>query len=253
MDIPARIPTGRRATMTDHRHPHALLVEDDPVSAAFLDAALARVPLRVDVAHDCGQARRMASAAAYDLLLIDANLPDGRGDALLRELRAEGLSMPAIAHTAAREVEAHERLLGAGFLEVLVKPLSTAEVVAAARMALGLGGALQPAAMASLTRPLWDDASALDALLGERAHLAALRGLFRTELSSVHPTLQAAIDADDDAEVRSVLHRLRASCGFVGAMRLGDAAATLAASDPRTGWRAFEDVLRETLEHFPQD
>ncbi|HZX81001.1 MAG TPA: response regulator [Lysobacter sp.] len=238
--------------MTDHRPFRALLVEDDAVSAAFLEAALARVPLQVDLARDCAQARLHAAASRYDLWVFDANLPDGRGDALLHVLRGT-CPTPAIAHTAAREVEEHERLLAAGFLEVLVKPLSTAEIVAAARMALGLVAEAPSAAMLDGTRPLWDDDAALRALLGDRGHLIALRGLFRPELEGLETTLRQAIDAGGDAEVRSVLHRLRASCGFVGAARLGDAAAMLAADDARSGWPAFVAVLRETLDQFPAD
>ncbi|HEY4559568.1 MAG TPA: response regulator [Lysobacter sp.] len=237
--------------MTDHRPFRALLVEDDAVSAAFLEAALARVPLQVDLARDCAQARALAAGRAYDLWVFDANLPDGRGAALLRALRAVSTT-PAIAHTAAREVEEHESLLAAGFLEVLVKPLSTAEIVAAARMALGLVAEAPGTAVPDATRPLWDDASALRALLGDRGHLVALRGLFRPELESLEATLRGAIDAGDDADVRSTLHRLRASCGFVGAARLGDAAAALAATDAHAGWPGFAAVLRQTLDQFPE-
>ena len=237
--------------MTDHRHPRALLVEDDPVSAAFLEAALARVPLQVDVAYDCASARRAATTGSHDLWVMDANLPDGRGDALLRELRASGASTPALAHTAAREGDEHERLLTAGFLEVLVKPLSASEVVAAARMALGAEGCVRRGIVSADPRPLWDDAAALDALLGERTHLSALRGLFRPELVALRNTLPAAIERGDADAVRSQLHRLRASCGFVGAARLGDAAAALASGDARDGWPAFEAVLDATLDQFP--
>ncbi|WP_166636728.1 response regulator transcription factor [Cognatilysobacter terrigena] len=237
--------------MTDHRHPRALLVEDDAVSAAFLEAALSRVPLEVDVARDCARAREFAHTSIYALWVFDANLPDGRGDALLGTLRRNGLATPAIAHTAAREAEEHERLLTAGFLEVLVKPLSTSETVAAARMALGMDASLQAPVAATSDSPLWDDAAALAALMGDHGHLDALRGLFRTELDVVHASLQKAIDMDDRTEIRSHLHRLRASCGFVGATRLGQAAAQLAALEPRDGWAAFDAVMRATVETFP--
>ncbi|MGY4515636.1 hybrid sensor histidine kinase/response regulator [Lysobacter sp. HA18] len=238
--------------MTDHRHHRALLVEDDAVSAAFLEAALARVPLHVDVARNCAAARELAASTRHDLWVFDANLPDGRGDALLIALREQGLMTPAIAHTAAREAEEHERLLAAGFLEVLVKPLSTAETAAAARMALGLDAALPSPTPADPALPLWDDASALSALLGDRGHLTALRGLFRPELDVVHRSLADAVDTDDRGEIRSLLHRLRASCGFVGAARLGDAAARLATQEPSEGWAAFDAVLRATRDQFPE-
>lgn len=239
--------------MTDHRLPRALLVEDDPVSAAFLEAALARVPVHVDVAHDCARARALAASSAYDLWLFDAHLPDGHGDELLRALRARGHATPAIAHTAAPEAEAHERLLIAGFREVLVKPLSTSETVAAARLALGMDATVAIAAPRTGSAPLWDDESALKALLGDRGHLGALRGLFRPELEQVRAAAAAAVEADDRPTLRALLHRLRASCGFVGAARLGEAAGDFAAVAPADGWAAFDAVLQATLATFPDD
>lgn len=236
--------------MTDSL-PRVLLVEDDPVSASFLQAALERLPARVEVAPTCSRARALARAGDHALLVFDANLPDGRGDALLLTLRAGGLRAPAIAHTASREVEEHERLLGAGFLEVLVKPLSAPEILAAARIALGLGA--PPVQMPASTRemPLWDDAAALEALLGDRSHLDALRRMFVVELRSMRAAIAAGVRGGDGEAIHPVLHRLRASCGFVGAARLGDAATALSAD--ASSWAAFDAVAAETLVHAPVD
>ena len=66
--------------------PSILLVEDDPISALFLSAALEGLPANVQVAADCAQAR--AASGPFDAWLIDANLPDGSGAVLLQQLRA---------------------------------------------------------------------------------------------------------------------------------------------------------------------
>jgi DNA-binding response OmpR family regulator len=248
--IRASITTGRQPPMTDPL-PRVLLVEDDPVSAGFLEAVLQRLPARVETASTCSRARGLARAGDHALLLFDANLPDGRGDALLAALRGAGVRAPAIAHTASRDGQEHERLLAAGFLEVLVKPLSGPEVLAAARVALGRGS--PPVRMPAEDRetPLWDDAAALQALLGDRTHLDALRRMFVVELRSMRVALAAAQRTGEHEAMHPVLHRLRASCGFVGAARLGDAAATLA-GDPDT-WAAFDAVAAETLAQAPVD
>lgn len=238
--------------MTDDRPPRLLLVEDDPVSRAWLQAALERVPATVDAAPDCASALPLAQAAGHDLLVIDAHLPDGRGDALLQRLREAGIAAPAIAHTAAREGAEHRRLLDAGFLDVLVKPLSTAVVVAAVRAALQWTPRVADRPQALEPARLWDDETALKAVLGDRAQLDALRGLFRPELETVRDAARASIDAGDEAALRFLLHRLRASCGFVGAARLGDAAARLAATGV-AAWPEFEDAVAQTLAAFPGD
>jgi CheY-like chemotaxis protein/HPt (histidine-containing phosphotransfer) domain-containing protein len=234
--------------MTDST-PRVLLVEDDPVSASFLQAVLERLPAHVDAAPTCARARGLARAGDHALLLFDANLPDGRGDALLTTLRASGVSAPAIAHTASRDVEEHERLLAAGFLEVLVKPLSAAEILASARIALGLGAPPVRLTPAPSETPLWDDAAALDALLGDRGHLDALRSMFIVELRSMRAAIAAASRGGEHEAMRPVLHRLRASCGFVGATRLGGAAAALAGD--ASAWAAFDAVVAETLAQAP--
>lgn len=230
-----------------------LLVEDDPVSGAFLRAALERLPARVDIATTCARARTLARTGAYALWVVDAHLPDGRGDALLTGLRAEGLATVAIAHTAAREAEQHERLLQAGFLEVLVKPLSSSEILASTRVALGLVSPRARAALPIDNAPLWDDASALDALMGNRSHLVALRRLFLPDLRAMRAAITAAVANDDAATLRSVLHRLRASCSFVGAAQLAIAVNQLVDGDAPSEWPAFDAVVAQTLAHAPPD
>lgn len=230
-----------------------LLVEDDPVSGAFLRAALERLPARVDIATTCGRARTLARSGAYALWLVDAHLPDGRGDALLTGLRAEGFNTVAIAHTAAREADQHERLLQAGFMEVLVKPLSGSEILAAARQALGMLAPTARATAPSEHAPVWDDASALDALMGNRTHLQALRRLFLPDLRAMRVALSAAVANDDAATLRSVLHRLRASCSFVGAARLAASVNRLVEGDAATEWPAFDAIVAQTLAQAPLD
>lgn len=212
--------------------PRLLLVEDDPVSATFLrDAALA-LPAHVDIAGSMSAALASAAPQAHDLLLIDAHLPDGDGPGLLHALHAAGIDAPALAHTASADADLQQRLLHAGFLDVLVKPLDVAGLHAALRRHL-------PSPSNRVREPAadWNDAGAL-AALGEATHVDALRGLFLQELPAQRGRI--ALAAGDESAIRTELHRLAASCGFVGAHRLGDAVRLLQA-DPRDAdaMRAF--------------
>src|SRR5678816_1058340 len=84
-----------RITMT----PRILLVEDDPVSRTFLQAAAEALPAHVDTATTCAEAIHRAGRQTYDLWLIDANLPDGLGSGLLATLRSLSATTPALAQT----------------------------------------------------------------------------------------------------------------------------------------------------------
>lgn len=199
--------------------PRLLLVEDDPVSAAFLCEAARALPAEVHVAASIADARRAIGAMHFDLWLVDANLPDGRGETLL-PARGDAARAPALAHTAAGEAAMRERLLSAGFLDVLCKPLAVSALHAALRRHLE-----PPSSCATL--PHWDDAAALSALGGQQEHVQALRALFLKELPRQRHCIDAAAAAGDDASLRAELHRLTASCGFVGAARLLDAVRSL--------------------------
>jgi CheY-like chemotaxis protein/HPt (histidine-containing phosphotransfer) domain-containing protein len=210
---------------TDATLPRILLVEDDPVSMAFLTAAIEALPATVDRAESLAAARKLAAGHAHALWLIDANLPDGHGADLLAQLRHDFPDTPALAHTASQDRHALEALIDAGFLEVLVKPLPAKALQAAIDRALGPAPVMSMATGPKL--PSWDDATALWALNGQQEHVQALRTLFLDELPAQRRSIASAAANGDLAAMRSTLHRLRASCGLVGAARLDAAVRTL--------------------------
>lgn len=229
--------------------PRILLVEDDPVSRAFLAAAAEGLPARVDQAATVAEARALAGGHAHDLWLIDANLPDGRGTHLLRELRARA-DTPALAHTAATTRAELDVLVEAGFAEVLVKPLTAAQLQHAIRRMLAGGRpSTVPAAVAGCGKlPVWDEEAALAAVNGQRQHALQLRTLFLSDLPGQGDAVRHAFAAGDLAALQARLHRLQGGCGFVAAARLGAAIHALRES-PRSheAMLAFEHAAADTL------
>lgn len=201
--------------------PRILLVEDDPVSRSFFQAALKQLPARVDGAHSLHSAQQFALQHAYELLLIDVNLPDGTGVELLQQLRAKQPGIVALAHTAEIDTKSHHALLTAGFLEVLLKPLATERLLQAVRRGLARAKLEQLANNAGASD--WDEDAALVALNGQHTHLNALRELFLAELPGTRDAVDSALRCADEQALRGHLHRLQASCGFVGATRLARA------------------------------
>lgn len=245
--------------------PRILLVEDDPTTAAFLATAAGALPAIVDTVATRAAACAQTANIAYAVWLVDAHLPDGDGAGLLTELRGQGLATPAIAHTASHDARVHQGLHDAGFDAVLVKPLegaalraALARVLAARRSAriaeAGPRGELAAGAPAGAERedeeplPAWDDVAALRALNGQLAHVDALRQLFLAELPAAHALVAAAAREGDHAAMRATLHRLQASCGFVGAARLGRAVRTLEdAPDSDAALGGFDAAAQELL------
>lgn len=236
--------------------PRVLLVEDDPVSRAFLTAAVQAVPADVDSADNLAAALALAQAHDYALWLFDAHLADGSGAELLHQLRRSHPHIPALAHTASVDADVLDTLIAAGFLEVLIKPLPAAAIQGVVRRVLGLaceqGSSatdIRLACPAAGKQPVWDDEAAALALNGNRAHIATLRGLFVDELPRLRERIGVAVHGGDLDGVRGSLHKLRASCGFVGAARLGEAARALhQQADSPALLARFDEAAADTLD-----
>lgn len=117
-------------TQEPHRTARVLVVEDDPVSRTLLAHQLTALGYRdIDLACDGRQALAECGRRPYDLVLADLCMPTMGGRELLAALRAQGMAMPVIAHTAAPCDS--ERARQDGFERLLHKPLTLAALRAA--------------------------------------------------------------------------------------------------------------------------
>lgn len=74
-----------------------LVVDDQEAVAQFVAGALALDGHAVDTAPGGRRAAAMLQERPYDLILMDFNMPDGRGDQLYRDVRALGAPGPRVA------------------------------------------------------------------------------------------------------------------------------------------------------------
>jgi response regulator of citrate/malate metabolism len=106
-----------------------LVVEDESRVARAHAAYVERVP-GFEVAgtvHTAGDAlRQLSRRRAADLLLLDLNLPDGHGLALLQRLRTGGQLCDVIAVTAARDPAMVRSAVAHGVVLYLLKPFTFA-------------------------------------------------------------------------------------------------------------------------------
>ena len=112
---------------------HILLLEDDRTLAAAVLSYLHTKQYQVDWAESLEQARTLVQCNHYWAVLLDLNLPDGDGLALLPQLRAVKDSPTVIAVTARDQVSDRIRGLDAGADDYLVKPYDPEELLARLR------------------------------------------------------------------------------------------------------------------------
>jgi two-component system OmpR family response regulator len=107
-----------------------LLIEDDTVLGAAVRDQIAADGHSVDWVTRLDAAGDAMAVAAYDLVLLDLMLPDGRGIGFLKALRVRGDVTPVIILTALDQVSDRIDGLNAGADDYLVKPFDLSELSA---------------------------------------------------------------------------------------------------------------------------
>ncbi len=160
-----------------------LLVEDDAIVRAWVRMALAESEFRVaGEASTAREALELAGRRAPALLLVDHNLPDGTGTELVRKLRAQGSSVPAVLMTAGATGGLNEAAREVGVQGTVVKSGRGDELLTALRTVLDGGSTFDPrhpkrtSAQTPLT-PRERDVLRLVAAGGTNAEVAAQLGL----------------------------------------------------------------------------
>lgn len=107
-----------------------LLVEDDTVLGAAVRDQAAGDGHSVDWVKRLDDATDALRSIAYDLILLDLMLPDGRGIVFLKGLRGRGDVTPVVVLTALDQVSDRIEGLNAGADDYLVKPFDLDELSA---------------------------------------------------------------------------------------------------------------------------
>jgi heavy metal response regulator len=116
-----------------------LVVEDDRGTAGFIQKGLSEQGLAVDTAFDGEEGLHLAGSSSYDVLILDVMLPGLSGFQLLKDLRRQAVSTPAIFLTAKDEKRDVVHGLELGADDYLVKPFAFSELLARVRAVLRRG------------------------------------------------------------------------------------------------------------------
>jgi DNA-binding response OmpR family regulator len=107
-----------------------LIAEDERLLADSLCAGLRHLGFAVDTCYDGDAATERVAIHAYDVVILDRDLPKVHGDDVCRQIIAAGGETRVIMLTAAASIRDRVDGLGLGADDYLTKPFAFAELVA---------------------------------------------------------------------------------------------------------------------------
>lgn len=107
-----------------------LVVEDDADTRDYLARGLREAGFAVEATASGREGLMHGVGGGFDAVVLDRMLPDLDGLAVLRSLRAAGISVPVILLTAMSAIDERVRGLRSGADDYLVKPFSFSELAA---------------------------------------------------------------------------------------------------------------------------
>ncbi|WP_440216658.1 response regulator [Chromobacterium piscinae] len=216
-----------------------LLVEDNLVNQELATAMLGNLGCEMALARNGEEALRLWQDGAFDLALMDCEMPVMDGwqatGAIRKREKARGgdARLVIVALTANAGLGERERCLEAGMDDYLAKPFTQQELGAALSRWLPLGDEAPagPEAAAGDAESLdreWLDAGTLDAIRGIKADLLPrMLTAWMDEGPRLLVDIRQAVDAGDGAGLFRAAHALKNCAGSVGAQPLASLCMTL--------------------------
>lgn len=194
-----------------------LVVDDNIINCQVAMHILIKLGCHADAAIASRDAIDMHARQAYDLILMDCQMPDLDGYQTAEQIRSAETAnrrIPIIGWTSTLQAEEREKCIAAGMDDLMEKPIRSEPM--REMMARWL---LPPI---SLHAPTADTAENNLENTHKRFsnHFAELAALYRTDTLRRLGAIQKAARERDSGAIATIAHLLAGSCASIGAMRL---------------------------------
>jgi len=228
-EVPEKaMPTATTHTAGKDKKPLArvLLAEDNPINRKVAVAMIEKAGCAVDTVADGRRAVEAAIKTAYDLILMDVQMPEMDGfeaTGAIREKEGDKRHTPIIAMTAHAMTGDRERCLEAGMDDYISKPVERKILLETIRKWTGRSENRPDTAKA----PPLDLEAALPRFGGDKAFLAEMLEEFLGYAPSQLEALAAAVQEGNPEELDKQAHSLKGGSANFAAERMVSIAARL--------------------------
>ncbi len=280
--LEGRITSGR-APLGWSKAPAVLVVDDHPVNLIVAASMLKRLGCIVDTVSDGTSALRSVAMKRYDLVFMDCQMPDMDGFETARKIRAtetEDAQLPIVALTAHAVIGVREKCISEGMNDYIAKPFTDLEIELVLRRWNGhllLAGEKlnvpeslpKPQINANIYQPVinldpgssvieWKRLSRLDdGTDAGRETVHELLHLFIDSSQSLIIKIREHFENESQDELKKTLHKLKGSCGTIGAIamhqsirRLEELLPANALGEIRLEMEALEKIFQITRIEF---
>jgi len=242
---PVPVTSSKAAHEPSAAHPasrrlNVLVAEDNKFNQHVIQRMLERWGHAVRVVPNGRDALAALEQGAFDLLLLDVNMPEMDGFEVIRAVRERekmsGNHLQVIALTALSGKRDRQRCIEAGMDDVLVKPVRAAEVEAMLERVTAAEPAAEPETAAA-SSSLIDAATVLGGCAGDAVLLAEMIQLLEVEAPELLARVETAVRSSDAEQLRMAAHALR---GLVSAFSSSAARAAEVMEDMGIDGRTVE-------------
>ena len=235
-----------------------LVAEDNPTNQAVTASILKKLGYKSDIVANGHEAVAAMTGIAYDLILMDCQMPEMDGYAATAAIRRQpGIlapNVPIIAMTADVQEEAKRRCLEAGMNDYISKPVGPKDLAAILEKWLNraTSSSVSPENAVIEEKPSFDEEEILERLMGDQNMARDVILLFLRQLPGQISELRKHVDRSDADAAAGLAHLIRGAAANVAATGIRKTAQDIESTAKAGKWEALPGAVQKLEGHADQ-